>query len=195
MHKSSQYGLLPYMNEDAPTVASCALFMPELVVTFTWTRCVSPFYRTERKTMKYKYHRALLEAGYDQQSKMYKDICQVFDRDSKKNRYELEVRRKLGITLNRLSAFEGEDGSAFDFIASDEDVEESVLNKIEMDAFIECLNELSKDDREFLLVLYSGQRGALAEMERTLGISHNTLIYRRKKLQNILRQKMRERNY
>ena len=105
------------------------------------------------------------------------------------------MRRKLGITLNSLSAFSGEDGSSFDFIATDEDIEESVLHRIEMDAFIECLNELPKKDREFLLELYSGQRGVLAEMERTLGISHNTLIYRRKKLQNILRQKMRDKNY
>lgn len=145
--------------------------------------------------MKYKYHKALLDAGYDQGSKMYKNVRKIFDRDSKKKRYELQVRRKLGITLNSLSAFSGEDGSSFDFIATDEDIEESVLHRIEMDAFIECLNELPKKDREFLLELYSGQRGVLAEMERTLGISHNTLIYRRKKLQNILRQKMRDKNY
>lgn len=145
--------------------------------------------------MKYKYHKALLEAGYDQGSMMYKNVRKIFDRDSKKKRYELKVRKELGITINSLSAFNGEDGSTFDFIASGEDVEASVLHKIEMDAFVECLNELPKEDREFLLELYSGQRGVLAKMERTLGISHNTLIYRRKKLQNILRQKMRDRNY
>ena len=145
--------------------------------------------------MKYSYHKALLEEGYDENSKMYKDVNKVFDCEAKKHARRLAAQEKCGIVFNLMSAFEGEDGSCFDCFASDEDVEETVLHEIEMQDFHECLLQLSYEDRVFLLRIFNGKRGTLAAMERELGISHNTLLYRKKKLMKILREKMKERNY
>ncbi len=145
--------------------------------------------------MKYSYHKALLAEGYDENSKMYKDVNKVFDREAKKHARRLAAQEKHGIVINHMSAFEGEDGSIFDCFAADEDVEESVIHAIEMQDFHECLLQLSSEDRVFLLRIFNGKRGTLAAMERELGISHNTLLYRKKKLMKILREKMKEKNY
>ena len=135
------------------------------------------------------YHKTMLAAGYGKDSEEYKKLNRVLNQETKKFRRKKKSQEKHGIVFNYMSSFTDEEDDIFECFASDEDVEERVLHEIEMEAFRKCLNEIPAEDREFLMSLYRGDR-SLRQVGRDLGIPHNTLIYRRDKLFELLRKKM-----
>ena len=135
------------------------------------------------------YHKTMLAAGYGKNSEEYKKLNRVLNQENKKFRRKKKSQEKHEIIFNYMSSFTDEEEDNFDCFASDEDVEEKVFHEIEMDAFRKCLRELSNEDREFLMMLYRGDR-SIRQISRDTGIAFSSLIYRRDKLFNLLRKKM-----
>lgn len=144
--------------------------------------------------MKMFYRDALLAAGYDEKSEMFKEVNKIFDSEAKKHKRDRERDEELGITVNHLSAFEDEDGNPCEFFSTDENVEEKILHEIELEALRECVFELSADDRYFLMKLYKDEI-PLRQLAKTMGVNHQKLMYRRDKLLKLLRQKMSQKKY
>ena len=140
--------------------------------------------------MKKFYRKAMEDAGYPEGSEKYKKIDQCFNTSLRAYQRDYAERRKLAITFKRLSTFIGDDSNSNECFASDEDVEEKILHEIELDQLRECLNRLSREDKELLLRYYGGERGELAKIARELGVSYEDIRYRIKKLIKRLRRMM-----
>lgn len=143
--------------------------------------------------MKMFYHNALLAEGFDENSEMYKEIEKLFNRESKRFQRDRKEREECGITFNYFSEFE-KDGVPYDCFPSDENVEEKILHGIELEALRECVYELPKDDRDFLIKIFKDEI-PLRVLAADMGVNHQNLMYRRDKLLKLLREKMAKKKF
>ena len=137
-----------------------------------------------------KYHKALIRAGFTEESETYRKIKRELDRENKAYRRDKKRREKAGIIFNSTSAITDDDGNPYDFIASEDDVEERILHEIELQRMRICLAKLPKEDQDFLRRLYQGGYSELSRIAREWGIPRKTLEYRREKLLKKLRKMM-----
>ena len=59
------------------------------------------------------------------------------------------------------------------------DLEEIVQHNLDLEKLNICLAELNPDDREFILDIFSGERGVLNKIAREKGIHRTTLVRKR----------------
>ena len=127
-----------------------------------------------------KYEKACVEAGLPEEQ--IKKIRQVFDREAKRRKVRKEQQEKYNFRWNSMEAMqEGDEGHLGVEIAAEENVTEIVMHKMERELLYECLKAITKEERQMLLVYYSGVRGAEMELARRLGIPRTTLIKRRQR--------------
>lgn len=69
-----------------------------------------------------------------------------------------------------------------ELLEADVDVEEDILKLDEIYRLKQALNKISKEDREFILYVFSKNRGALKEYSKEKGINYNTCKAKKKKL-------------
>lgn len=146
------------------------------------------FKSKRRSKMIVFYERACKEAGLSEEE--IAKIRRVFDSEAKRNKRDREAKEKEGIVITHLEAYRDSEGEEIALPVYQESVEETILKEMELQALRECLSELPEDDRKFLFAIFSGERGALAKIEKETGIPHNSLIYRKEKLLKTLRKKM-----
>ena len=131
--------------------------------------------------MIYKYEMACKEAGLSDEATA--EIRRFFDAEKKKLKRDKAYREAKGITFSYLYPSEEE-------IA---DVEETTMQKLLLEQLNDALDELSDDDREFLLFMFSGY-GSASACARKLGVYPSTVLRRRDALIQKLRKSFFEKN-
>lgn len=131
--------------------------------------------------MIYKYEIACKEAGLSEER--IKEIRKIFDDDKKKLKRSMKFREEAGIVFNSLTALAEEyGGDEENGLDSGFNLEETVIHNWELEKLDICLNELSADDREFIIAVFSEERGTIFKMAKEMGIPRSTLMYRKEKI-------------
>ena len=144
--------------------------------------------------MIYKYELACKEAGLSEEQTAA--IRRFLDNEKDKVAHEKALREKNGIAFSYSSISEDKsdeygDGDDMDFVDREFDLEELIIHKMELEKLDSCLAELSADDREFLLTVFSGRGGAQRYVE-THKTSKASVARRKKRLLEQLREKFFE---
>lgn len=136
------------------------------------------------RKMIYKYEIACKEAGLSEEKTA--EIRKFFDAEQKKLKRRNEALAKSNIYYVSVNALEAERYEAgfdtYDIEDPDMDVEDIVLRKIDLDILRSCMDELSADDKEFLLACFNGERGIIMQLSKELGIPQTTISARKKRL-------------
>lgn len=109
--------------------------------------------------MIYKYEMACKEAGLSDEATA--EIRRFFDAEKKKLKRDKAYREAKGITFSYLYPSEEDseetgDLACRELIDENADVEETTMQKLLLEQLHDALDELSDDDREFLLFMFSG---------------------------------------
>lgn len=138
--------------------------------------------------MQYKYLKACQEENLTEEQ--IKTIEQIFDSDKKKRKRERKARKKYGITFVYIDHLRNEDERSENVQIADPrvDVERQVFQEMAMSCFLECLSEMDRPDREFLLECFDGERGQQANMARKYHTNEMSIFRRRRRLFNQLQK-------
>ena len=139
--------------------------------------------------MKMFYRKGLMKAGFDKNSKMYKDIDRIFDWEKKKLRRERAQRRREGITFVPVFSMEDEDGNPME-IPSPENFVEELEHQADLELMRKCLDQLCDRDREMLIRVYSNERGELTKIAKEWGITYDHAYYHLHLLLDMMRELM-----
>jgi DNA-directed RNA polymerase specialized sigma subunit len=141
--------------------------------------------------MIYKYEMACKEAGLSEEQTA--EIRKFFDAEKKKLRRDMDAREAEGIVFNSITTFTNneEDSETFELV-SDMNLEEMLIHQMNLENLNDCLQELSADDREFLFIIFSGERGMKAAYAKTHNCSEAAVTRRKNRLMKVLRKKFFE---
>lgn len=139
--------------------------------------------------MKMFYRKALMKAGFDKNSKMYKDIDRIFDWEKKKLKREREQRRREGITFVPVFSMEDDDGNLMD-LPSPENFIEEIEHKADIELLRKSLKQIPEDDAQMLLRIYGSERGEMTKISKETGIPLSTLHKHIRFLLDLLKQIM-----
>ena len=145
--------------------------------------------------MKKIYREQLKAEGYGENSEVYKGMERFVNTSCRALQRERAVIKESGIKICTMSKLLDDNGSIFDSIPTDEDIEERILHEIELDALRECISELPVDDQELLIRVFSYGRGGFTIVARESGIPYQTLYRRVQRIIKTLRKMMIDRNY
>jgi DNA-directed RNA polymerase specialized sigma subunit len=141
--------------------------------------------------MIYKYEMACREAGLPEEQ--IAEIRRMFDAE-----YKRLGRRKKAKETNNISWISTADMSGADseteYELADEntDVEGMVLHQLELEELQGYLDELTEDDRKFLLAMFEDVENANQRMAEKLGLTIGQVRYRKEKLLKMLRARFEE---
>ena len=141
--------------------------------------------------MIYKYEMACREAGLPEEQ--IAEIRRMFDAE-----YKRLGRRKKAKETNIISWISTADMSGADseteYELADEntDVEGMVLHQLELEELQGYLDELTEDDRKFLLAMFEDVENANQRMAEKLGLTIGQVRYRKEKLLKMLRARFEE---
>jgi DNA-directed RNA polymerase specialized sigma24 family protein len=131
---------------------------------------------------------ACKEAGLSEEQTA--EIRRFFDAEKKRVKYDMECREQAGVVFNSLRGLVEEyDLDEYEVPDHSINVEETILHKLEIEKLRECMDELSAEDREFLLVVFSGDFGAKSSYARQHNCSEAAVTRRKDHLLNKLRKK------
>ena len=138
-----------------------------------------------------KYEIACREAGLSEEQTA--EIRKFFDAEKKKLNRRKETRKENGIYYLSIEGMQEctgyEDLETYDIADPNVDVEEMAMHTWELDRLSQLLDELSKDDRDFLLACFADERGSECELARRMGITRDAVRWRKEKLVKILKEK------
>lgn len=146
--------------------------------------------------MIYKYELACKEAGLsDEQTAA---IRNYLDEQKKKVSHEKDVREELGIKFSFSSVSSDRfdeigDEDEMDFVDEDFDLEELIIHKLDLDRLNRCLDELSVEDREFILSVYA-EHGYARRYAKEHSMSEMAVSRKKSALVKKLREKFFEKN-
>ncbi|MGN0274641.1 MAG: RNA polymerase sigma factor [Chordicoccus sp.] len=167
-------------------VVSCAHFLCACTGIFR-----SSVLRKTEDFMIYKYEMACREAGLPEEQ--IAEIRRMFDAE-----YKRLGRRKKAKETNNISWISTADMSGADseteYELADEntDVEGMVLHQLELEELQGYLDELTEDDRKFLLAMFEDVENANQRMAEKLGLTIGQVRYRKEKLLKMLRARFEE---
>lgn len=146
--------------------------------------------------MIYKYEMACKYAGLSDEATA--EIRRFFDAEKKKLKRDKAYREAKGITFSYLYPSEEDseetgDLACRELVDENADVEETTMQKLLLEQLNDALDELSDDDREFLLFMFSGY-GSASACARKLGVYPSTVLRRRDALIQKLRKSFFEKN-
>lgn len=134
--------------------------------------------------MIYKYEIACREAGLNEEK--IAEIRKFFDTEQKKLKRLNEKMENSGLFTVSVNAIDSDyydyDVDTYDIEDPTMDVENMVIKKMELSVLRSCMEELSQDDKEFLLACFTGERGAIMELAKKLGLPQTTVSSRKKRL-------------
>jgi len=134
--------------------------------------------------MIYKYEIACREAGLCEEK--IAEIRKFFDTEQKKLKRLNEKMENSGLFTVSVNALDSDyhdyDVDTYDIEDPTMDVESMVIKKMELSVLRSCMEELSQDDKEFLLACFTGERGAIMELAKKLGLPQTTVSSRKKRL-------------
>lgn len=134
--------------------------------------------------MIYKYEIACREAGLSEEKT--EEIRKFFDAEQKKLKRLNEKMENSGLFTVSVNAIDSDcydyDVDTYDIEDPTMDVENIVIKKMELSVLRSCMEELSQDDKEFLLACFTGERGAIMELAKKLGLPQTTVSSRKKRL-------------
>ena len=131
-----------------------------------------------------KYEIACREAGLSEEQTA--EIRRFFDAEQKKLKRRKETKKKEQLcilSVEELAESAGNDDvDSYDIPDASMDTEAMAIAKMELDILKSCMDELTEDDREFLLACFESERGSVAELTKRLGIPQTTISSRKKRL-------------
>ena len=134
--------------------------------------------------MIYKYEIACREAGLNEEK--IAEIRKFFDTEQKKLKRLNEKMENSGLFTVSVNALGSDcydyDVDTYDIEDPTMDVENMVIKQMELSVLRSCMEELSQDDKEFLLACFTGERGAIMELAKKLGLPQTTVSSRKKRL-------------
>ena len=141
--------------------------------------------------MIYKYELACREAGLPEEQTA--EIRRMFDAEYKRLGRRKKAKKKSNISWISTSDMSGSE-SEEDYELADEntDVEEMVIHQLELEALRGYLEELTDDDRKFLLAMFEDVENANQRMAEKLGLTIGQVRYRKEKLLKMLRARFEE---
>ena len=141
--------------------------------------------------MIYKYEMACRDAGLPE--KQIAEIRRMFDAEYKRLGRRKKAKEKNNISWISTTDMSGSESES-DFELADEntDVEGMVLHQMELEELQGYLDELTEDDRKFLLAMFEDVENANQRMAEKLGLTIGQVRYRKEKLLKILRARFEE---
>lgn len=141
--------------------------------------------------MIYMYEMACKEAGLPEEQ--IAEIRKMFDADYKRFSRRKKAKEKNNISWISMTDMSGSESEA-DYELTDEtiDVEDTVLHQMELEELQGYLEELTDDDREFLLAMFEDVENANQRMAEKLGLTIGQVRYRKDKLIKMLRARFEE---
>ena len=134
--------------------------------------------------MIYKYEIACKEAGLSEEKTA--EIRKFFDAEQKKLKRLNERMENSGLFTVSVNAIDSDcydyDLDTYDIEDPSVDVEAMVIKNMEISVLRSCMEELSQEDREFLLECYTGERGTVMALSKKLGLPQTTVSARKKRL-------------
>ena len=144
----------------------------------------------------YKYELACKEAGLSEEQTA--EIRRFFDAEQKHLKRDKKAREDAGITFSYIVTSEDESEEAGDLdsreIADENyDLEDIGMHNLLLEQLHKILQELSVDDREFLLAVF-GERGSAVRYAKSHGMSEVQVTRKKKELLEDLRKIFFEKN-
>lgn len=134
--------------------------------------------------MIYKYEIACKKAGLSEEKTA--EIRKFFDAEQKKLKRLNERMESSGLFTVSVNAIDSDcydyDLDTYDIEDPSVDVEGMVIKKMELSVLRSCMEELTQEDREFLLECYAGERGTVMALSKKLGMPQTTVSARKKRL-------------
>lgn len=132
--------------------------------------------------MKFKYLKACQDAGLTPEQ--IKAIDRIFDDEKKARLAERHKREKYGISFVYLDHLKNDNERSENIQIADPrvNVEEQVFHQMAMDCMLECLAEMDRSDRDFLLECFEGGTGHQAAMAKKYNTYEMDIIRRRRRL-------------
>ncbi|PLT84527.1 hypothetical protein [Mediterraneibacter gnavus] len=131
-----------------------------------------------------KYEIACREAGLSEENTA--EIRKFLDAEQKKLKRRKEAKKKTQLcflSVEEMAAKIGEDDiESCDIPDPTMNTEEMAIKRFELSVLRSCMDELSQEDKEFLLACFACERGAVAELTRKLEIPQTTVSSRKKAL-------------
>lgn len=131
-----------------------------------------------------KYEIACREAGLSEEKTA--EIRRFFDAEQKKLKRRKEAKDKSQLCFVSVEEMaekvQDDDISTYDIPDPNMNTEAMAIAKMELDILKTCMEELSAEDREFLLACFESKRGAVAELTKKLGMPQSTISVRKKRL-------------
>ncbi len=140
------------------------------------------------------YRYALLNAGYTEDSEMYQEIERMTDTGKKQVKRGREKREELEIDLILTSTLNSREDEKED-IPSDENLEEMIIHKIELEDLMKCFALLTPEEQDLLRKYSEGEYGIVKQLADEMGLSYNDIYYRINKIKKKMRKLMAERGY
>lgn len=138
-----------------------------------------------------KYEIACREAGLSEEKTA--EIRKFFDAEQKKLNRRRESRKGNGVYYLSIEGMqecaEYEDQNTFDIPDLNTNVEETAIHTWELERLNQLLNELLEEDREFLMACFAEERGSECALARRMGVSRDTVRWRKEKLVKMLKEK------
>lgn len=138
-----------------------------------------------------KYEIACREAGLSEEQTA--EIRKFFDAEQKKLNRRRESRKENGVYYLSIEGMqecaEYEEQNTFDIPDLNTNVEEIAMRTWELERLNQLLNELPEEDKEFLLACFAEERGAECVLARQMGVSRDTVRWRKEKLVKMLKEK------
>lgn len=140
------------------------------------------------------YRYALLDAGYTEDSKMYKEIERMTDAGKKQVKRGRAKREEMEIDLILTSTLGSREDEKED-IPSEEDLEEKIIHKIELEDLMKCFALLTPEEQDLLRKYSEGEYGIVKKLSSEMGIPYNDLYYRINKIKQKMKKLMADRGY
>ena len=142
--------------------------------------------------MIYEYKSACIEAGLSEER--IKQIEQVFDTEYKHNRYDQEKRAKYSIEVLHIEGMIGQNGEVGSFELPDPsvDIEEDFIHRCDLCQLQKLLQELSEEDREFLMDCFSYEDNYIKRLSKKYEMTGSAVRWKKEKLLKTLREKFFE---
>ena len=142
--------------------------------------------------MIYEYKLACIEAGLSEER--IKQIEQVFDTEYKHNRYDQVKREKYKMEVLHVEGMIGQDGEIGSFELPDlsVDIEEDFIHRCDLCQLQKLLQELSKEDREFLMDFFNYEADYIKRLSKKYEMTGSAVRCKKEKLLKTLREKFFE---
>jgi DNA-directed RNA polymerase specialized sigma subunit len=141
--------------------------------------------------MIYKYEMACREAGLPEEQ--IAEIRRMFDAEYKRLGRRKKAKEKNNISWISTTDMSGADSETeYELADENTDVEGMVLHQMELEELQGYLDELTEDDRKFLLAMFEDVENANQRMAEKLGLTIGQVRYRKEKLLKMLRARFEE---